>query len=211
MKKRQSRILNRVIKKPNSKFAGMTRDLAHHLVQKYGNEVFRIGARRFGILALTEIGCTVEEIADAWRLSIRTVKRHQCWIKRNMSVAIASAEERPGRAEGLATAQAPPPEAEKVIAEYLADAPASAAEKTPIPVWAKRVIAEYIPDATGKPWGKAIADWMKRDSDNYHKLLEVATSDEPPHQGSRGGVTDPALKPIQQFVIEEEPEGEAKQ
>ena len=199
MKKRQGKMLNCVPKGPDPEFVGMTRDLAHHLVQKYGNEVFRIGSRRFAILALTEIGCTLEEIADTWRLSIRTVKRHQSWINRNLSLAVACAEENAEQAAGLAAA-------EKVIAEYLPDA--AAAEKTPIPEWAERVIAEHIPDAKGKPWGKAIADWMKRDSDNYRKLLEAAgVFDERPHEGSRGGVRDRALKPtIQQFVTEEDPE-----
>lgn len=174
MKKRQKKMLNCVPKGPDLEFVRMTRDLAHHLVQKYGKEVFRIGSRRFAILALMEIGCTTEEIADTWRLSIRTVKRHQSWIERNMSLAVACAEEHPEHAAGLATAQAPPPEAEQVIAEYLPDAPASAAEKTPIPVWAERVIAEHIPGAKGKPWWKAVADWVMRDRDNHRKLLEAA-------------------------------------
>jgi len=202
MKKRQKKMLNCVPDEPYPEFVGMTRDLAHHLVQKYGNEVFRIGSRRFAILALTEIGCTPEEIADTWRLSIRTVKRHQSWIKRNMSVAIACAEENAEQAAGLAAA-------EKVIAEYLPDA--AAAERTPIPVWAERVIAEHIPDAKGKPWGKAIADWMKKDRKNYRKLLEAAgVFDDRPRQGSRGGVQDRDRKPaIQQFVVEEEPESGA--
>ena len=200
MKKPQNRILNHVLEGPDPEFVGMTRDLAHRLVQKYGNEVFRIGSRRFAILALTEIGCTPEEIADTWRLSMQTVKRHQAWINRNLSLAIACAEENAEQAAGLAAA-------EKVIAEYLPDA--AAAEKTPIPVWAERVIAEHIPDAKGKPWGKAIADWMKKDRENYRKLLEATVSDERPHQESRGGVKGRALKPIQQFVIEEGPEDDA--
>jgi hypothetical protein len=200
MKKRQKKMLNCVPDEPDPEFVGMTRDLAHHLVQKHGNEVFRIGSRRFAILALTEIGCTPEEIADIWRLSIRTVKRHQSWINRNLSLAIACAEENAEQAAGLAAA-------EKVIAEYLPDA--AAAKQTPVPEWAERVIAEHIPDAKGKPWGKAIADWMKEDRENYRKLLEATVSDDRPHQGSRGGVKDRALKPIQQFVIEEGSEDDA--
>jgi hypothetical protein len=120
MKKRQKKMLNSVPDEPDPEFVGMTRDLAHHLVQKYGNEVFRIGSRRFAILALTEISCTPEEIADTWRLSKRTVRRHQSWINRNLSLAVACAEENAEQAAGLAAAQ----EAEKVIAEYLPDAPA---------------------------------------------------------------------------------------
>ncbi len=73
-----------VPKGPDREFVRMSHDLAHHLVQKYGKEVFRIGCLRFAILALMEIGCTPEEIADTWRLSVRTVKRHQSWIKRIM-------------------------------------------------------------------------------------------------------------------------------
>ena len=211
MKKRQKKMLNCAPDEPDPEFVGMTRDLAHHLVQKYGNEVFRIGLRRFAILALTEIGCTPEEIADTWRLSIRTVRRHQSWINRNLSLAVACAEENAEQAAGLAAAQGPPPEAEKVIAEYLPDAPAAVAEKTPVPEWAERVIAEHIPDAKGKPWGKAIADWMKKDRENYRKLLEAAgVFDDRPRQGSRGGVQDRDRKPaIQQFVVEEEPENGA--
>ena len=97
MKKRQKKMLNCVPDEPDPEFVGMTRDLAHHLVQKYGNEVFRIGLRRFAILALTEIGCTPEEIADTWRLSIRTVRRHQSWINRNLSLTVAARRRTPSR------------------------------------------------------------------------------------------------------------------
>jgi hypothetical protein len=44
-------------------------------------------------------------------------------------LAVACAEESAEQAAGLAAAQGPPPEAEQVIAEYLADVPAAAAEK----------------------------------------------------------------------------------
>ena len=55
--KRQKKMLSCVPKGPGPEFVRMSRDLAHHLVQKYGKEVFRIGFRRFVILALMEIGC----------------------------------------------------------------------------------------------------------------------------------------------------------
>jgi DNA-binding NarL/FixJ family response regulator len=83
-KRLQKKPVNYVPNGADPEFVRASRDLSHHLVQKYGKEAFRIGSRRVGILALMEIGCTSEEIADTWLLNIRTVKRHQSWIRRIM-------------------------------------------------------------------------------------------------------------------------------